>query len=51
MTIDVYDKQEHKYYKFSCMKDAREFLNKNPKNREITHHLNGLKMFLSILGT
>ena len=50
MTIDVYDKKEHKYYKFSCVRDAYEFLNKDSENREIMHHLNGLKMFLNMLG-
>ena len=50
MTIDVYDKQERKYYKFSCPADAYAFVNEDPKNREIRNHLNGLKLFLDMLG-
>lgn len=49
MTIDVYDKQERKYYKFSCLADAYVFMNEDTENREIRSHLIGLNLFLDML--
>ena len=50
MTIDVYDKEENKFYGFSTYGEAKKFMNEKPDSRSLMHHLVGLRIFQELIG-